>query len=251
MTKNKRKPKKAMKFTGIFVPTEVLEIRNVSMIEKLIICDVGYFKANGYRFSNTQMAAKFAVSRRTIINALNRLKSHKLGLIIDISQDKYHRRLRLSSEISALFEKGKGETIAPVEDESSANPALSSANIAPVSEKVAPLKGAKVAHIDKHKRETIRELKRRGAHAKFIKPTIQQLEQHIIEKDYSVDAAVFFNHYESNGWMVGKNKMRNWPAALANWNAREKKGIEKDGSGKRKTKRDFAQTSAIGETVKA
>lgn len=27
----------------------------------------------------------------------------------------------------------------------------------------------------------------------------------------------FFNYYESNGWKVGKNPMKNWHAALANW----------------------------------
>ena len=27
----------------------------------------------------------------------------------------------------------------------------------------------------------------------------------------------FFNYYESNGWHVGKNKMRSWSAALNNW----------------------------------
>jgi hypothetical protein len=31
------------------------------------------------------------------------------------------------------------------------------------------------------------------------------------------EAKAFFNHYESNGWMVGKNKMKNWEAAIRNW----------------------------------
>ncbi len=31
------------------------------------------------------------------------------------------------------------------------------------------------------------------------------------------EAKAFFNHYESNGWMVGKNKMKNWEAAVRNW----------------------------------
>jgi hypothetical protein len=31
------------------------------------------------------------------------------------------------------------------------------------------------------------------------------------------ESKAFFNHYESNGWMVGKNKMKNWEAAIRNW----------------------------------
>jgi hypothetical protein len=31
------------------------------------------------------------------------------------------------------------------------------------------------------------------------------------------ESKAFFNHYESNGWMVGKNKMKNWEAAVRNW----------------------------------
>lgn len=31
------------------------------------------------------------------------------------------------------------------------------------------------------------------------------------------EAKAFFNYYESNGWMVGKNKMKNWEAAVRNW----------------------------------
>lgn len=32
-----------------------------------------------------------------------------------------------------------------------------------------------------------------------------------------IEAKAFFNHYESNGWIVGKNKMKNWEAAVRNW----------------------------------
>jgi uncharacterized protein YdaU (DUF1376 family) len=52
----------------------------------------------------------------------------------------------------------------------------------------------------------------------FIKPTLDQLKAHISEKGYSVDYEKFYYHYESNGWKVGKNKMKSWTAALANWN---------------------------------
>lgn len=38
----------------------------------------------------------------------------------------------------------------------------------------------------------------------------------------------FFDYYNANGWMVGKNPMKDWKAVLRNWNRNEKdKGIHK------------------------
>lgn len=58
---------------------------------------------------------------------------------------------------------------------------------------------------------------------KSTKPTIEEIEQYCILKGYDlVNAEVFFNYYESNGWKVGKNKMQNWHSAVAGWQTRAK-----------------------------
>ena len=40
------------------------------------------------------------------------------------------------------------------------------------------------------------------------------------EKGLKTDVTVdkWFNHYESNGWKVGRNPMRDWKASYRNWN---------------------------------
>ena len=51
----------------------------------------------------------------------------------------------------------------------------------------------------------------------FIKPTIED-----IKKEFpTFNAESFINYYESNGWMVGKNKMANWNASVKNWMAKD------------------------------
>ncbi|MCQ2273079.1 MAG: hypothetical protein MJZ72_09905, partial [Bacteroidales bacterium] len=55
---------------------------------------------------------------------------------------------------------------------------------------------------------------------KFIKPTIEELAAYIKEKKYNVNAQQFFNYYESNGWKVGRNSMKNWKATVQSWNTR-------------------------------
>lgn len=52
---------------------------------------------------------------------------------------------------------------------------------------------------------------------RFSPPTLKEIRDYILEKSYQVDAERFFNFYESKNWMVGKNKMKKWKAAIANW----------------------------------
>lgn len=51
----------------------------------------------------------------------------------------------------------------------------------------------------------------------FTKPTLQEVQSRIVEMNYSIDAERFISYYESNGWMVGRTKMKDWKAALTNW----------------------------------
>jgi len=52
---------------------------------------------------------------------------------------------------------------------------------------------------------------------KFIKPTIQQISEYCKERKNKVDPNKFFDFYESKGWMIGKNKMKDWKASVRTW----------------------------------
>ena len=60
----------------------------------------------------------------------------------------------------------------------------------------------------------------------FTAPEIDDVVKVMSEKldDFTAmaQAQLFINHYESNGWKVGKNKMQNWKAAAAGWISRMK-----------------------------
>ena len=55
----------------------------------------------------------------------------------------------------------------------------------------------------------------------FVPPTITDIVTYANQNGLQIDADRFWNYYESNGWMVGKNKMRSWQATLRNWSAKE------------------------------
>ncbi len=71
--------------------------------------------------------------------------------------------------------------------------------------------GSIVDEIKKGKRET----------KIFKKPTLEEIKAYCDEKGYTFDVEEFYNHYEANGWKVGKVPMKSWQAALVNWNKRQ------------------------------
>lgn len=51
----------------------------------------------------------------------------------------------------------------------------------------------------------------------FKPPTVDDVKAYCDERGNSVDAQAFVDFYESKGWMIGKNKMKDWKAAVRTW----------------------------------
>ena len=51
----------------------------------------------------------------------------------------------------------------------------------------------------------------------FEKPTLSELKTYMLEIGMADVSEKWFDYYESNGWLVGKNKMKNWRAAVRTW----------------------------------
>lgn len=56
---------------------------------------------------------------------------------------------------------------------------------------------------------------------RFVPPTPTEVGQYAIEKGLTIDGDKFCDFYESKGWMVGKNKMKDWKAAVRGWCSRD------------------------------
>lgn len=52
---------------------------------------------------------------------------------------------------------------------------------------------------------------------RFEKPTLSQITQYCLERNNNVNAEQFYDYYESNGWKVGKNSMKDWKACVRTW----------------------------------
>lgn len=65
---------------------------------------------------------------------------------------------------------------------------------------------------------------------KFKKPTIEEIKNYCEERQNNINPQTFIDYYESNGWKVGKNSMKDWKATIRYWERNKKetsKGIKK------------------------
>ena len=86
---------------------------------------------------------------------------------------------------------------------------------------------------DKKKKELSNESKKSAN--RFSPPSIDEVKSYVLEKGYQVDAEQFFDFYQSKGWYVGKNKMKDWRAAVRNRERTEKGKLYGTGATNRQT----------------
>ena len=70
--------------------------------------------------------------------------------------------------------------------------------------------------IEEKKENIIKEKK------KFKVPTIEEVRQYCEERKNGIDAETFWNFYQSKGWKVGKEPMKDWKACVRTWENKRK-----------------------------
>ena len=83
---------------------------------------------------------------------------------------------------------------------------------------------------------------------RFAPPTRDEVAAYIAEKGYRVDPDRWMAYYESNGWKVGRNPMKDWKAAVRTWatNGVDAKQPAKQIAQTNYTQREYQETK-VGE----
>lgn len=55
---------------------------------------------------------------------------------------------------------------------------------------------------------------------KFEKPTVEEVRRYCLERENGVDSERWFDFYQSKGWRVGSQPMKDWKAAVRTWERR-------------------------------
>jgi hypothetical protein len=83
----------------------------------------------------------------------------------------------------------------------------------------------KVNGLEKEEKEKLRQKKKNVIQGdsegtvKFKLPKLSEVQEYYVSQKFpSVEAAKFYNYFQSNGWLVGgRTKMKDWKAAARNW----------------------------------
>lgn len=58
---------------------------------------------------------------------------------------------------------------------------------------------------------------------RFTKPTVEEIAEYCRERNNGINAQSFYDFYEAKGWLIGKNPMKDWRAAVRTWEQRHPK----------------------------
>jgi phage replication O-like protein O len=158
------------------------------------------------KISFTQFAAKTGLSKPSVSRALKKLLTKK---IIAINK-------KDNSNINIYrFNKHLGEW-------------------QPLTKKIIPPQALTILSksIDKNVKESIdknvthkrqyKNTNKRHSNSKFIKPTLNEVKEYCKTRLNNINPQAFLDFYESKNWMIGKNKMKNWKAAVHTWEHKNK-----------------------------
>ena len=76
------------------------------------------------------------------------------------------------------------------------------------------------------KKQSNKETRERG---NFVPPTLEEVRAYVSENMLIVNPDLFYDHYAANGWTIGgKGKMKDWQAAVRNWDRRDQEKKKPD-----------------------
>lgn len=62
-----------------------------------------------------------------------------------------------------------------------------------------------------------KEKKASAASTRFTPPTVEEVQAYCLERGNKVNAEQFVDFYAAKGWMIGKQKMKDWRACVRTW----------------------------------
>ena len=192
------------KTKGIWIPIEVWEARDLSWNEKVLLMEVDSF---------TSVGSPCFISDEYIANLLGVGVSRAGQLVSSLVGKGYLRRAGFDGrhryiETTLAFQK-----------------VLDGCEAAP--QQIAGQGRKKLRTCPAENCDLLNTLNNTSNKEKrdsniFTPPTFEQVRDYCLERANGIDPQQFLDHYTSNGWMVGRTKMKDWRAAIRTWEAKRK-----------------------------
>ena len=192
----------------VLIPAAVLDDRRIKAAEKIFFAEIMALSNNtGYCYAtNTYFRALYDVSVTTLQGWLANLKKCgyvKIDIIRNDDNSVKERRITPYSLDFAPYTENLGES-----PEILGEP--SPENLLNPPPKNRQENNTILNNTSKNKRESTREARPKS---------IEDVRAYCRERNNRVNVDRWYAHYESNGWKVGRNPMKDWKAAIRKWEA--------------------------------
>ena len=215
------------KFKGIWIPAELWNSKELSLQEKCLIAEIDSFTE--FWMSNKTIGEFLGVSKDRAKQIVGKMKDN--GIInvettrdtetkqilkrtITVSNDFKRKMFESSLKKMADDYPSRGENSPTPRGEDSPTPRgenYPESNKSFYNKSSLDNKGDKPPALPQVPKKSKR----------FVKPTLDDVRAYCMERQNSVDPESFIDFYESNGWKVGKNPMKDWKAAVRTWERRD------------------------------
>lgn len=187
---------------GIWFPIEIWEAKDLDWLEKVILLEIDSFTSKGLEcfMSNEYIAERFGVKAWKASQIVNDLI--KKGYVICTRFD--GRRRFIESNLINRLANYSGQ---PCEIPESASRNFKKQTIENSGATYNKINNDTSYHLTNNKR--------------FVKPTVEEVRRYCDERCNDISAEAFIDYYESNGWKVGSNPMKDWKAAIRTWEKRQ------------------------------
>lgn len=175
-------------FKGVWIPKKVWLDERLSALDKIILMEIDSLDREDGCFATNEYLAVFCqCSERKISEAISNLID--FGYVYIKSFDGRNRVLR------SRLEKSAGQSSKNCDSDSQ-----------------------KMRESNNILDTTTSSISIRGKYNKGkIPPTLEEVQEYCYERNNNIDPQAFIDFYESKGWMIGKNKMKDWKAAVRTW----------------------------------
>jgi hypothetical protein len=209
------------------------EVSGISVAQKVVLLvlanHAGHDGSNAWPAVST-IARKACLSERRVISSLRALEAH--GLVERVERpgrsSVFNLRLdvRTPDGASPLTERHPCRSVTP-----------------PLTERH-PTPDAPSPKPSSNHPVTVQEEGKRKRSPAFKPPTVDEVREYCRGRGNSVDPEAFVDFYTGKGWMVGKNRMKDWQASVRTWEKRDAENRKRGRQGSRETTREFAERMA-------
>jgi hypothetical protein len=175
-------------FKGVWIPKDIWLDENLTWMEKLLLVEIDSLDAEkGCFASNDYFAKFFQLSKSRISDLIGQLVSKGYITTFLLYEGKQVKRREITMVIPIRkFEGGIRKT----EEGYSEN-----------AQDINTLVNNTISNTNK-------------LNNKFIKPNSKEVNEYAKSIGFELSGDQFYDHYEARGWLIGKNPMKDWKAAL-------------------------------------